>query len=902
MAKKKKQKLSGLTVTRDGDKFTAKLSYPSAATSGKSKVDKTSIKWSCNKHTHTVSGTRPSSSTWTPVKTWATTYVKCSVRLHNDKGWGPTVSKTFALNKPTAVKWDTPALDTDTGKVSCEGTWDEDSTTSKHWHKVTSWINRDLYRAGERVESGQVSKADTSYKASSGSVNTSRTPAYDETAIASLAKGDCLAYQWEGHRYGHAGELKGTSAWKYVGWACDPTITAINADETRNTVNVLFEYSTENRPTELFQLQYVHTTGTNPSLIAEDDWGDVDGATANGNDVGINCTWTALQPSEEGQHVFIRVKATNEMAAMYGASAATEAGMFYQSANKEPMSPDLITVAEFLPGEDGESMGIHLVWNDTTYNGTRVAFSDYANALQSNKDPDTFDVADDWDEGEWTGTIGGVSKTYGHNAWAYLRGLDEATRYHCWLRRISMDDDTQHSSWSSGYQFVTGATATGVTLTAPATVATGSALTLSWLVGGEVTQGSWTAYVDGNGVASGQDASSGCTIPAEAVPAQAFEAYVVVTCGEGVYVSNVVSVAVHDLPTVTIAGERVITAKGHALTLASGVGTTLDVRLTSCGCVVKTPGTTTEQYAGELVWAETLLVGEGGTVSATYPDDTLLVDGCEYLLTVTPTANGLTGEPTSPSWQTADGTTTPRHTVTWAHQALAPSQDATTITTDPEALTATIVPGKPEGYAEGDAWADTDTFEVWRTTPDGVTLIASGVKLGQAVTDRWAPFGPTDEPSYTIATVTADGDRDWDEFGYELAGKAVRFDWAGGNVAYLHNLSLEDSWEKDFESRGYLDGTRDGWWGATTTRSMSVSADVLKDGTAEELEALRQMAQHLGEVFVRTPQGLAFAANVEVSKVTTEATSALVATSFDVEEVRCQEHVCSEADITDVTA
>lgn len=902
MAKAKKQAVSSQKISRSGGTFTATWSIPSAAKKGKSKCGKTQVQFYYvqNGKTHYINWAHtaalPTKATYAPTVTQNKTKVGVRVRLHNSKGWGAWKVAEFKLSKPRNVSWGDPELDTESGKVSSAGSWDEDKDSAYHWSKVTSWIERTKTVDGTSSTS-IVSKDD--------STGTSRTVSYDEGEVGTLKKGDCIRYTWYYERIGHAGKTSnanGSPKVLYVGWAVDPVIdeTQIVVDNDQDRVQVPFGYESDggkvvsNRPTTKFQLQYAHTTSGNPKLIPEDEWADV-GTTDNGNGVALTCTVTAIKATDEGTHVWVRIKATNDYEAMYGASEPVEIRSLYVDVQKEVIEPTTIALVGYTAGDDGESEGLTIAWNDTTYNGTRIAFSTFAFALKSNKEPDTFDVSDDWDEGEWSGTIDGKAMTYEHHATMWLKGLDESTRYYVWLRRISMDDDTQHTAWSTSYQFVTGATAAGVTLSAPPILARDTSCAFSWLVGGSATQTAWTLYVNDMALMSGTDASSGCTLPAELVPeGDGFTAYVAVTCGLNVYTSDTVSVVVRDVPTVTIATERVITAKGHTATITAAQGTTCDIRLTSCGVGIKTPASDVMQYAGELVWSGSVTIGSEGSATITYPADTILVDGAEYVLTVTPTLDGLTGAATSPEW---DGSN--RHAVTWAHQALAPSQDTTTITTDPDDLTATITPGKPDGYAEGDAWADTDTFEVYRSTPDGVTLIASGLTLGQGVTDRWAPYGPEDEPAYVIATVTADGDRDWDEFGYDLECKHVRFDWAGGNAAMLYNLELKDSWGKDFESRGYLDGTRDGWWGATTTRKMTVSADMLRDGTAEEVEALRQMAQHLGEVFVRTPEGLAFAANVEVSEVSRSSDSGLLGTSFDIEEVRCQEHVCDGNDIVE---
>ena len=894
----KLQKVASLKIARSGGKFTASWSVPSAAKKGASKCTATKVQFGCKTASKTSwttwahTAALPTSASFTPTGA-GVLEIQCRVRLRNSKGWGAWVQKSFKLSAPAAVGWDAPALDTGTGKVSCAASWSESKDDARHWSSVRSYATRTKTVGGAVVSSSIV--CDATYAS-----GTSRTVTYDEGEAGTLAKGDYIEYQFKAERRGLRGSTASASARKQIGWAVDPVIdkAAIVVDIAQDRVQVPFDYARSggkvvaSRPTDKFQLQCAHTTGANPSLIAEGDWSDV-GTTDNGNGVALTCTCTAIKAGEEGTRVWLRIKATNEMEAMYGASEPVEVDALYAAPVKEPVSPTTIACAGFTAGDDGESEGLLLVWNDSTYNGTRIAFSTFAYALKSNKEPETFDVSDDWDEGEWTGTLDGAEASYGHHCVMWLKGLSADTRYHVWLRRVSMDDDSQHSAWSSGYQFVTGAQAAGVSLAAPSAVATGTDMAVSWAVGGEAAQDAWTLFVDGMAVMGASDSATACAVPSSLLPESGTcEVKVGVVCGLNSYESEAASVAVRPLPTVAITTGRAITAKGHPVTLAAEPGTVCAVRLASCGTTLKRPGEALTQHEGEAVWSDTVEIGEGGSAAISYPDSAALIDGAEYVLSVVPTLDGLTGGETSPSW---DGSS--RHVVQWAHQALAPSEAATTITVDAEALTATITPGAPEGYAEGDAWADTDTFEVWRDTPDGSTLIASGIALGQSVTDRWAPYGGGGL-TYTVATVTADGDRDWDEFPYELPGSFVRFDWAGGAAELPYNLDVDDSWDKDFESRGYLDGTRDGWWGATARRTMGVGADIVKSLDSDSQESLRAMARHLGEVFVRAPGGIAFAANVDVGKISMSADSGLVSTSYDIEEVRCVEHVCDEGDVS----
>jgi hypothetical protein len=155
-----------------------------------------------------------------------------------------------------------------------------------------------------------------------------------------------------------------------------------------------------------------------------------------------------------------------------------------------------------------------------------------------------------------------------------------------------------------------------------------------------------------------------------------------------------------------------------------------------------------------------------------------------------------------------------------------------------------------------------DLMDVWRVTPDGAERVATGVPGGTTVNDPYAPYGGT--PSYRVALRTPDGDVAWSEVGYELASENLRVDFGGDYVELPYNLKLASGWGKDFEVRQHLDGSADGYWNRAVSRTSSVGTAIVR-ASGGETEALRRLARHAGPCFVRTPDGEAFEANVDVS-------------------------------------
>lgn len=937
MSGAKKQKVSGLAVKRDGDKFTASWSYPSGTTSSKNKnyVTKVKVEWTgCGKTSYTANKTHPKSHSWTPSNLQYSQGVTCSVRLKNKKGWGKKVSASFWLGKGSS-SWSAPSLSVEDTKISCTSTSAAD--TDSHYH----WVRRDLTMTRRKhTLTGDTESVAASWTAKYSNEGYDCT--YDETELQSLKKGEYLAYRFKAVRRGHAGATESYSSWKYIGWAIEPTIDGVDADLTNNQVmvHITAPWRAE-RPTDKLQLQYAVVTTSQAAMIPEDEWQDLE-SYGNANDKALATSCTVIQATEAGYKCWVRVKATNEVEAFTSWSNPYHVTALDKiDDSMKPLDPSDLAIVSTDAQADGTTIALKLAWNDVKYNGNEVSYSDYVNAWTSNKEPTSFQLADQpTDEG--LVTVGDI--TYEHSRTVYVVSLDEATPYYFRARRYAQDDDS-HTSWTDVAACTTGTSPAGVTLTVDRLVAEGFPLTVNWLCGGSNPQLAWQVQLDGNAIAAGEGTASVYQVPAEHMSGKDTVTVRVGASTDGTswYWSHDEGggalVSVRPIPTVAVTTDQVIKAKGHAYTFTAGVGTVLSYRLLACGVTAKSPDDSNEQYSGEVVCSGTA-ISTTGSVTVTIPEDANLIDGACYYMEVTPSQDGLIGETIVPSFTDGETVTT-RQTVAWAHQALAPSESATVITVDEEALTATITPGKPDGfwkvdefaegeggyytladgvfsvcdnptkemadagllwyrdgYADGDGWQDTDVFDVYRSTPDGVSVLAQGLRLGQSVIDRWAPYGG-EETEYVICTRTQDGDMAWEGYAYELEFRGVRFDWGSESATVLYNIELNDQWDKDFEGRKYLDGTKDGWWNKGAERSMSVEADLNSlEGAAAET-ALRKMAQHAGEVFVRTPEGLAFAANVEVSKISTAYSSRLVGTSFDIEEVRCQEHLASAADVYD---
>lgn len=251
-----------------------------------------------------------------------------------------------------------------------------------------------------------------------------------------------------------------------------------------------------------------------------------------------------------------------------------------------------------------------------------------------------------------------------------------------------------------------------------------------------------------------------------------------------------------------------------------------------------------------------------------------LIDGGEYEVAV---------RAIDPDTGLASEEVTETFAVAWAHQAPAPAEPTITpydVTDD----AGVRMRGCSIQLAEPDGAADSDVYDLYRVTPDGPYLIAEGVAMDSLVDDPYAPYGGT-EKGYRVATRTSDGDVDWSDFQYEMPGKDIRIDFGSEYVELPYNVSISDGYQKDFEVRRKMSGDMDGYWNDGVERHGGFSSDLIRIQEEEKAKTVRHLARHVGPCFVRTPDGCAYAADVEVSSIGGARLSAALAVSIDATEV-----------------
>ena len=275
-----------------------------------------------------------------------------------------------------------------------------------------------------------------------------------------------------------------------------------------------------------------------------------------------------------------------------------------------------------------------------------------------------------------------------------------------------------------------------------------------------------------------------------------------------------------------------------------------------------------------------------------FPSDLELIDGGAYEVRVVgidresglTTEEDFTGNGLSPL---AD-----KFRVEWSHQASEPSKwSYITKTRGKLGVDIHIKPGP--------GVIDSDVCDIYRVTPDGAVLVKKGQAFNTVVTDEYAPFSKTALTRYRLCTRTKDGDIAYIDVGYRLKNHVMRFDWGvpGDNppadtpifLELPYNLKYSDAYEKNFESRLHMDGLYQGYWRDGISRKNTMSTDIIRLENPREKEAIRALARYAGPVFVRLPDGCAFAANVKVTGMPNDYDSLVMNVKLEAEEIALPE-------------
>ena len=739
---------------------------------------------------------------------------------------------------------------------------------------------------------------------------------YTDNEMAGLTENQILQYQWVLEQRGYHGEQTSTSNF-FVRYPPVPTIGDIRLSDPNYTssttgtihipftskykLNVLsesqFQYS-KNRlePGLVFQLQIAKGA----TLPAENSgsWNDVSEAQSTILSSAFTDTYDNARPPR-GQHVWYRIKANRAGFSGYTVySKPKEVDKLYRKA----ISPtdDHLVISSATPDDDGCGISLLLGWTpqdaNATESGVEISWSDYINAWESNESPTTLDVT-------WTDASPAVPN-YTKSAHVSIRGLEEGTPYYIRARRYA---DYGNGKEYGEYVYVSDGTGSNMVerTVVPVSVVqnlrlicnkykkVGESLYLSWGYDSGSTQKNWIIEYEKDSewiaCAKGEnDPKSYTTLRYDSVIKEIFENItgstitfrVTMSVGGGDFTSNSCEVHYKDEPNVTVSivnpeSTTPAGSTGPAIYVLDEqpVKFTISTQTPQAKCVASVrslgnsitgPSGPEPQPEGLILWANSYVADDSGNVSgdSVYIPVIEMLKGCSYMLDVSVEDPDLASNTASAECQLEPD---------WDMDCVPPSYSSTVVA-NPETKSVTITP------IAGSGGNQSDSAEIYRVTPDGAELVLQNAMFGISYTDLYAPYSSTAELRYRIASRTVWRQVEWIDVVYTMQPSiamsrerpfySMRFDWGNGrSLEVPYNLQFQDSYSKDFEAKTNLDGTITGWWNSAVKKEKSLKTVALKFSDPETIETIRELAQYTGPVFVRTPDGDAFEADVQVNSL-----------------------------------
>lgn len=787
--------------------------------------------------------------------------VSLNVRPWNAKGKGPGVTKTCKISTPRIPTLAATDIN-EYGVVSCRITTNA-GEDAREWYRTRVQI--DVYDSSTArprwVNVADYTTRSTSHTATRQVANWQVAGKYVKVRFRALAQG-----------------LAGDSAWTdykthVVGWPNAATINGKKVKVPGKTSDAIATFpisvnEDSNHKTDEVILQILANSDATTAAQATADtegWRDTD-YKDDGKCTALACSVGNLLP-QEGKHTWVRVKSWHDVEGVfYIYSQPYEVSQLFTSAPSA--ADDAVAIAATEQGVNGSSYKVTLAWNADGLDdsdGTQLTWSDEPDAWESTEKPQEFEFT----ESDGPLTVG--TTTYRDSRTLVIKGLAEGEPTYIRARRYmdDVDGNRTYGPWSDQATVIPTVAPSDVVLTAPAFAAAGADIQYSWSFGGGGTQRAWQLVDNATQavIAEGTDALGSTVVPAARAATFAVDgalsAFARVSTGGDFVAGEPVGTRIVQAPTLAIGEISTLTAQPLALTLACNVSTArLAVVITSHGIDKQTAHGVVRQPAGDAVWSaefapEWTASGTGYAHTLTLPDGCAFIDKGTYTVTATATdtATGLASE-----------TQTAGFDVEWAAKAPLPGAVtlAPAVVEDDEggidrtcAITLTAPADAPTG----------SLYDVYRVTHEGARLIAEGYPLEATVTDAYAPFG--DVPcAYRVSCRTPDGDEHWADFDYTLDGSCLRLDWDGTEYRYVelpYDIGLSDAYEKDYEGRTHMDGSRGGGWNPGVERTGKLTTDVLRIEDPATVAAIYDMAQSAVPVFVRTPAGAAFEANVEAS-------------------------------------
>lgn len=800
------------------------------------------------------------------------TSVSISVAGKNKKGNGKAAVATRAFSAPRAPEIDEISFNTSNG--ICSTTIRTDAGTDYLERYDTRYRITVITRTGETVIASDSSTTSEEYEVT-----------YDASDYMNLTPDQFIKVTVEAWARGYAGDSAVVSRNFYVSHASKATITNQSVSSKDSTGKLTVEIDTNKtteHPVDSVKLEYLYNTSYAKSsdipanLPSGLQWED-SGLEDNGDCTAISMPIANLVP-DRGKFTWIRVKTYHAHEAVLYRYSDYERVEALETPPAEQAESG-ITIISAMSGTDGESAVVLLGWNasgtdDST--GTEISWSDEENTWKSTKEPENFEFT--WSDGVYpkTGTA-----EYNDSAEIVIKGLTEGKKYYIRARRYYEGDTTSYGRYSNTATVITNERPIGVVARCDKFVTAGEPLPIYWTFSGNGVQSAWQ-IVDSNGtnVANGEGTIGATRINADRLAELAVNNTltftVQVSTGSGFVSSEPKTVTILERPTLAITAPTTLTAQPFSFTATSDKPCDLAIIISAQGISGQLPSGYSNQTAGDTIYSDVVSpIWDNGTATVTMPTGLDFWDLGGYTMSVVAIDRDT---------KLQSDVVIKTFSISWAHQAVDPDEFITLTPLDYTVDEGEHVQAVQIGLTPPTGCAETDVYDIYRMDGDNAHLIGKGFPLTYTALDEFAPFGDSEDLYYRIALRTTDGDVEFADKEYELAGNTIRFDWQGGTLELPYGVSIGDSYSKSVEFRQHMDGSTDGYWNENIERKGSYSSSVIKLIQPEEINLARQLARYAGAVFVRTANGSAYTADVQVTDLSVK-NKAVTAIAVDATEV-----------------
>lgn len=823
-----------------------------------------------------------SRSSYYPYTQKKLTSVSFWVKPWNDKGYGKSVSVTRKFLKPVNPSIGAFSVNSSTGDVSCTITADPGN----------GYRERARTRYQVIVHNTRTKKKKTVLD--SAFSGTSHPVSYDASDYQQLSYEQYVQITVKAWSQGYAGDSEEVSKSYYMAYPAQTTIKNVDVssrDASGKCTVLINTNSTAEHPVDSVELEYLAncTYRSDAQIPGTEAWTS-SGIVDDGKCSALAISVQNLIP-DAGKYTWVRVKSTHAIPSMlYRYSKPVRVKDLETPA--QSAADDDIKILSTTLGADGKSVVVLMGWDvdgDDDSTGTELSWADAEDSWASTEQPRTFEFT--WSDGSYSETVDGVTTTYNQSATITIKNLEPGQAVYIRARRyLDGTDGRSYGDYSNAKtQIPTTAIVfepEAVALSVPGFVANGRSVLATWTISGTNEQRSWQLVsADGAVIANGEGASKSYQIPFDRLATFAVNGTVSLSVAVSTGGDPIVpldedgeqaykTVTIVEAPTIAVTVANELTAQPLTFSLQSNVAARIVASVAAGGMSGQSPSGDVEQFAGDSVWFAD--VTPTWTLANDVYSCTLALDGSQefhdgigYILEVT-AVDATTG------LQTAAAPA--EFAVNWAHQAIAP-EDCTVTPEDftdeygVHHLRATI------GIVAPDNALATDVYDVYRYTADGAVLIGAGYPGGETLVDEYAPFGTGMDLFYRIAMRTADGDEEFADIPYVLNGSVMRFDWPYGTLELPYNIEIGDSYSKNTAKRTHLDGRNNVYWNAGVTRTSKYSSQLVRLESQQEIATVRALARYAGAVFVRTPDGSAYEADVQIGDMSTNGPLQLVSIS-----------------------